>query len=386
MIKVPRLHDIGERMLCESGWSDISDRDRKLNLMKLMSKTKWVLGQSHPVYFMLNHYLYRLGRTNMPYSKIDNDVLNREILAYCLQDTKRNINADLIKPEDVLVDDQEPKTKTQLLAKTKISVRLGEGKEASSTWGNMVVLIIKHMRRSHIKSVGGLAKAICRLSPASCISVLSSSEIEKLKKRKKEQEKKEEKEKGKDQEESSDKLYNPLGKKGKLSSRFRLRKLKSEKKADMHAGIDLAAKKGTPVYSVADGVVRKVKRNSRGYGRYVLVDHPGLRHMGLPLSSLYAHVGDIKVKEGDEVKRGQQLASVDLVGTHTGAHLHFEIRVTGDRGRKSLVVDDEDMEKDQAWPLGRLWKSGYGNYNFNPLEMSYSPSLPAPRDKKRVTA
>jgi murein DD-endopeptidase MepM/ murein hydrolase activator NlpD len=90
----------------------------------------------------------------------------------------------------------------------------------------------------------------------------------------------------------------------------------------LHAGIDLAAPRGTPIASANTGVV--IFAGVRGgYGRTVIVDH------GNDISTLYAHMTEIGVVEGQNIDRGDIVGFVGATGTATGNHLHFEIRVGG---------------------------------------------------------
>ncbi len=84
-------------------------------------------------------------------------------------------------------------------------------------------------------------------------------------------------------------------------------------------GIDIQAPAGRPVMAVADGAVRVVDWY-RSYGKMVMVDHGG------GMYSLYCHLGEIFVKEGEPVTRGQAIASVGSTGSLDGPVLHFEIR------------------------------------------------------------
>ena len=86
----------------------------------------------------------------------------------------------------------------------------------------------------------------------------------------------------------------------------------------MHKGIDFAGKPDSPILATANGVVRHTGWVN-GYGQAVLIDH------GLGYSTLYAHATGIKVKEGDVVKRGQQIAFMGTTGKSTGTHLHYEV-------------------------------------------------------------
>ena len=87
----------------------------------------------------------------------------------------------------------------------------------------------------------------------------------------------------------------------------------------MHKGIDIAAKRGTPIFSVEDGVVVRSKR-VRGYGNLVEIKHSDV------YSTRYGHNSKNLVKAGDIVKRGQKIALVGSTGRSTGPHVHFEIR------------------------------------------------------------
>lgn len=87
----------------------------------------------------------------------------------------------------------------------------------------------------------------------------------------------------------------------------------------LHPGVDLRAPKGTSVYSMADGTVVEVGEITIGYGHFVRIAHNGT------ISSLYAHLDQIKVKPGDKVKRGETIGTVGVTGWSTGPHLHFEV-------------------------------------------------------------
>ena len=88
-----------------------------------------------------------------------------------------------------------------------------------------------------------------------------------------------------------------------------------------HDGIDLAAKKNTPIYAAEKGRVLYVGREFSGYGKLIIIEHQGDRW-----ASFYGHLNGFKVSEGDWVKRGQLIGLVGKTGRATGYHLHFEIR------------------------------------------------------------
>jgi murein DD-endopeptidase MepM/ murein hydrolase activator NlpD len=104
-----------------------------------------------------------------------------------------------------------------------------------------------------------------------------------------------------------------------------------------HAGIDLAARTGTPVVAAGAGKVVRAGEAS-GYGNLVVVDH------GNGTQTRYAHLDRIDVKVGDTLDAGQSLGAAGATGRVTGAHLHFEIRQDGE------PVDPAAMLKAAARP------------------------------------
>lgn len=96
------------------------------------------------------------------------------------------------------------------------------------------------------------------------------------------------------------------------------------KKQHLHTGIDFSAEIGTPVYATADGVVEFARKHyNGGYGNLIKIDH------SFGFKTYYAHLGDLLVKRGDFVKKGQMIAYSGDSGVSTGPHLHYEIRFLG---------------------------------------------------------
>ncbi|WP_194021787.1 peptidoglycan DD-metalloendopeptidase family protein [Nodosilinea sp. LEGE 07298] len=87
----------------------------------------------------------------------------------------------------------------------------------------------------------------------------------------------------------------------------------------MHRGIDIAGPVGTPIVAAATGVVVRSGWNSGGYGN--LVD---IRHADGSMTR-YAHNSRLLVREGQQVRQGQQISEMGSTGYSTGPHLHFEI-------------------------------------------------------------
>lgn len=97
----------------------------------------------------------------------------------------------------------------------------------------------------------------------------------------------------------------------------------------LHTGDDYAAPDGTPIYSVADGVVVKAEWGD-GRGFYVVIRHTLAD--GSQYTSWYLHQWpqNVVVSVGQEVKAGQQIGAVGNSGNSTGAHLHLEIHDSSD--------------------------------------------------------
>ena len=93
--------------------------------------------------------------------------------------------------------------------------------------------------------------------------------------------------------------------------------------AEGHAGLDIAMRKGSPVYVTGDGVVEEASFNIGGYGRVVTVNH------GFGYKTRYAHLNRMYVHEGQRVKRGMLIGTVGTTGKSTGPHLHYEVRYRG---------------------------------------------------------
>ncbi len=94
----------------------------------------------------------------------------------------------------------------------------------------------------------------------------------------------------------------------------------------LHAGADMRAACGTPVYAAEDGEVVRAGVGS-GYGNLVVVDHGTLA--GRSVATAYAHLSRFAVGPGADVQRGQLIAYSGSTGVGTACHLHFEVRVSG---------------------------------------------------------
>lgn len=90
----------------------------------------------------------------------------------------------------------------------------------------------------------------------------------------------------------------------------------------MHEGIDIITDSGTPVIAPGDGIISFTGIRG-GFGKSVEIDH------GFGYVTLYAHLSEIKVSEGQRVKRGEIIAKTGNSGLSVGPHLHYEVRHNG---------------------------------------------------------
>lgn len=104
-----------------------------------------------------------------------------------------------------------------------------------------------------------------------------------------------------------------------MSSGYGVRRDPIYGSSKFHTGLDFAAKTGTPVFATADGKVTEAGRQS-GYGNCIDISH------GYNYLTRYAHLSEILVKPGQEVKRGEMIGKVGSTGKSTGSHLHYEVR------------------------------------------------------------
>jgi murein DD-endopeptidase MepM/ murein hydrolase activator NlpD len=89
-----------------------------------------------------------------------------------------------------------------------------------------------------------------------------------------------------------------------------------------HRGLDISARRGTPVHAPADGIV-VFAGNSGGLGRTLRISH------GFGFTTLYGHLHELRVDLGDEVRRGDVIGTVGNSGRSTGSHLHYEVHEDG---------------------------------------------------------
>ena len=92
----------------------------------------------------------------------------------------------------------------------------------------------------------------------------------------------------------------------------------------LHAGMDIAASSGSTIVAADSGTVILASYGyNGGYGNYVIISH------GNGYTTRYAHCSSLSVSVGQQVSKGQKIASVGSTGASTGPHCHFEIRING---------------------------------------------------------
>ena len=95
-----------------------------------------------------------------------------------------------------------------------------------------------------------------------------------------------------------------------------------------HNGTDWGMPQGTPLLSIADGIIVYRAMDTNGYGHYVRIYHPTLT-----LFSFYAHLeltDEVIPQVGENVEEAQTVGTCGSTGNSTGSHLHFEIRLALD--------------------------------------------------------
>ena len=91
---------------------------------------------------------------------------------------------------------------------------------------------------------------------------------------------------------------------------------------EFHKGLDIAGRMGTPIFAAADGeVIYATQKKALGYAVKI-------RH-GYGVETVYGHMQETLVKQGDIVKRGQEIGLMGSTGRSTGPHVHYAVLVNG---------------------------------------------------------
>lgn len=112
----------------------------------------------------------------------------------------------------------------------------------------------------------------------------------------------------------------PLRNYKSVKDNFGARRVINGVSGPIHRGIDISANKGEKVYASNSGIV-VVARRFVLEGNLIVINH------GTGIHTIYAHLKDMAVKEGDFVKKGQLIGYVGSTGRSTGYHLHFGAKI-----------------------------------------------------------
>ena len=115
--------------------------------------------------------------------------------------------------------------------------------------------------------------------------------------------------------------------------RFGAKRIINGEPRSPHTGADYAVPQGTPVLA-ADNAVVALAGEFFFSGNAVFLDH------GNGLISMYFHLHEMFVEQGDEVSRGSLIGTVGSTGRSTGPHLHFGIRWQGERVDPALLLGE----------------------------------------------
>tara|TARA_B110000438_G_scaffold298605_1_gene347164 strand:- start:541 stop:1473 length:933 start_codon:yes stop_codon:yes gene_type:complete len=110
---------------------------------------------------------------------------------------------------------------------------------------------------------------------------------------------------------------------GYLNSNFGYRIDPIDNVKRFHHGLDITVKTGTPVYSPADGTIKRAYYLG-GFGNHIKVDHSG------GYSTIFAHLSKVNVKSGQKVRRGDIIGLTGNSGRSTAPHLHYEVHYYGE--------------------------------------------------------
>jgi murein DD-endopeptidase MepM/ murein hydrolase activator NlpD len=106
---------------------------------------------------------------------------------------------------------------------------------------------------------------------------------------------------------------------GRISGVYGSQRILNGKPRSPHRGVDIAAPEGAPVVAMAPGRVKIAQSGMYFTGGTVVIDH------GHGVQSLYAHLSEILVEEGQPIARGSLIGKVGATGRATGPHLHWGV-------------------------------------------------------------
>lgn len=123
---------------------------------------------------------------------------------------------------------------------------------------------------------------------------------------------------------------------GRISSEFGLQRYFNEQPRKPHSGLDIAAVSGTHIVAPSSGTVNLVG-DFFFNGNSVFIDH------GQGLVTMYCHMSEVKVKQGQKLKQGEIIGAVGKTGRVTGPHLHWTISLNNVRVDPLLFVKQASL-------------------------------------------
>ena len=133
---------------------------------------------------------------------------------------------------------------------------------------------------------------------------------------------------------------------GKFRSAYGMRRHPISRRLKLHGGVDWSAPRGTPIISAGNGVVQKAGWGS-GYGKQTIIKHANGYETSYSHQTAYAK----GIRPGARVRQGQVIGFVGSTGYSTGPHLHYEVKVNGNRVDpmrirlpKGKVLKDQELE------------------------------------------
>lgn len=134
---------------------------------------------------------------------------------------------------------------------------------------------------------------------------------------------------------------------GPIVSGYGMRQHPILKVRKMHAGVDFLVRRGTPVMTTGDGVIRRAT-HSAAYGNFVEVRHPEAGYF-----TRYAHLSEIPddIRRGIEVERGDTIGYSGNTGRSTGPHLHYEVHNQSGQTLDPMRFFVPDMSPEQYHEL-----------------------------------
>ncbi len=137
-----------------------------------------------------------------------------------------------------------------------------------------------------------------------------------------------------------------------------------------HFGVDLDLETGDEVMAAMDGIIR-IARYCGGYGNAIVICHSG------GLETVYGHLSEIQVEEGQKVKSGEVIGLGGNTGHSTGSHLHFECRIFGEQIDPMRIVAFGDAKSvaPKSITVNADWFSHISTYGSRNLQDARWESL-----------